>query len=148
MFTFYIFALLIASEGRPTTVLPPAGGESLGSCRSNSEYINLGRVMFLKNEVIDLKDTNGLVRVALDRQKVRMQRVKLGVVQETVIVNVGNIISGDPDIILTLGMLDDQPVLYWKETFLHRSYRQGVFKILGQSLVPLCQGMGGGELID
>jgi hypothetical protein len=34
-------------------------------------------------------------------------------------------------------------VLYWRETFQHRIYGQGLFRVVGQSLEPFCEGRAG-----
>lgn len=151
MITFLALAFL-TGYGSPTSVsAEPSRIEAdvgdLGSCLGDKGIFELRRIMFLTNRTIDI-DSAGKFRVTLDRQKVKIQRLSGASGGEVHIVNVGNIISGEPDIVLTLGILDNRPVLYWRETFLHRRYRQGVFSIVGQSLVLLCQGSGGVDLTD
>jgi hypothetical protein len=154
MIAFVITSLIALGNGPTIVSAPPEPSTvstdkaNLGSCRGDRKYVDLGRVMFLKNNEIDVDHPDGKFHITLDRQKIRIQRSNGKADNETHVLNVGNMLDGEPDIVLTLGLLDHRFVLYWKETFLHRSHRQGLFQILGQSLVPLCQGVGGGDLID
>ncbi|HKE94961.1 MAG TPA: hypothetical protein VKB34_11685 [Povalibacter sp.] len=48
-----------------------------------------------------------------------------------------------PDIDLTLGLLDRAVVVYWRETYKHRTYKQGLFKVVDGELTLPCEGFGG-----
>jgi hypothetical protein len=47
------------------------------------------------------------------------------------------------DIQLKLVTFEGALALYWRETYLHRTYRQGLFEIQGMRASPLCEGAGG-----
>ncbi len=52
------------------------------------------------------------------------------------------------DVELKLGLYEQQIVLYWRETYRHRIYRQGLFRFEGQALVPMCEGEGGEDIYE
>jgi hypothetical protein len=53
-------------------------------------------------------------------------------------------ISSDIDITMNFVVLDDEIVVRWRETYLHRSYRQGLFRVAGAGIEEICAGTGGG----
>lgn len=51
----------------------------------------------------------------------------------------------DLDVDLSFVVLDNEIVVRWKETYLHRQYRQGLFRISGSGISEICTGTGGGR---
>lgn len=101
--------------------------------------------MLLQNRVVDVESPSGPTRVSIVRQSIHMRM--LNAPDETTYVrDIGGAVKRgeeEPDLELTLGLLGQRLVLYWRETFQHRMYRQGLFSIEGHELKPLCEGRGG-----
>lgn len=59
--------------------------------------------------------------------------------------NIGHIAGREEylDVELKLALVENQLALYWRETFQHRMYRQGLFRIVGDGLARWCDGEGG-----
>jgi len=55
------------------------------------------------------------------------------------------IVGGDPDVELRWARYEGSTFLYWRETYQHRAYRQGLLKITDRNIEPLCEGRGGSE---
>jgi hypothetical protein len=127
---------------------PATHSVGLGSCRGADGFLELRRIALLENRALDFRDSGKIFRVTVDGPKVRIEQLASREDHGIYVVNLENILKGNPDIALTLGLLDDRPVVYWRETFVNRSHRQGIFKIKGQSLVPLCEGKGGVDILD
>lgn len=53
--------------------------------------------------------------------------------------------DGDVDVIASFVKVGDVVSIYWRETYLHRSYRQGVLGIGADGLYALCQGAAGAD---
>ena len=51
--------------------------------------------------------------------------------------------NDDPDLQLSFAQTTGGVALYWRETYQHRIYRQGLFRIVGARLEQWCQGRGG-----
>jgi hypothetical protein len=125
-------------DGR-TVILPP--GAVLGNClTSDRRPIDLKTVLFGDNRQID---ANGR-RYRLDRQTLAWERIgdPEGLRHAT---RIGPLVSrdGNIDIRLQFAFVEGRLSLYWRETYEHHSYRQGVFTIVGDDLVRLCEGEGG-----
>ena len=52
--------------------------------------------------------------------------------------------NADLDIIIRLALYDGNAAIYWKETYQHRSYRQGII-LLGDRPQVFCEGRGGAD---
>lgn len=51
----------------------------------------------------------------------------------------------DIDVELSFVLLDGEIVVRWKETFVHRAYRQGLFRVQGSGIEEICTGTGEGR---
>jgi hypothetical protein len=49
----------------------------------------------------------------------------------------------NPDIDLSFVLINNELSIYWKETYLHRAYRQGIVAIRRDTVVAVCDGFGG-----
>jgi hypothetical protein len=104
--------------------------------------------MFLENDELDFDGRHGKLHISLEGQEVLIA-TRPPAETVTTARNIGNAVSkreDDADVDLKLGLLDGKLVLYWRETYLHRIYRQGLFSINDQDLAPLCEGRGGSEV--
>ncbi len=139
---------------------PISNGKDFGSCIGpEKQFFDIRPVLFLQNRQLLLKSSAGPLRIELQRQhfQVYLENSPDG---EHWATNIGEWVSkGEPaDVFLTLGYLDDKPVLYWRETFQHRSFRQGLMKISPEVakaqanwrkiLTPICEGQAGGDVYE
>jgi hypothetical protein len=135
-----VFASTIRAE-------PASTPQVLGSCISENGPVDLNRVLFLENRSMSIDNSNEQTQATLRGQIIRF-RVNDG--EDTVYVqDIGTSIGvggEDADVILKFAILDNRQFLYWRETYQHRIYRQGLFNIIGHQLTPLCQGHGGVDM--
>ena len=136
---------------------PVSNGKDFGSCVTPAKpSVDIRRVSFLLNRELVLKSRAGPLRIVLQEQhfRVYLENSRDGEGWST---NIGERVGkGEPaDVVLTLGYLDEKPVLYWRETFQHRSFRQGLIGISAEVakadadwrriLTPICEGYGGSD---
>lgn len=138
-------ALAAALTGQAVSEGPHLNAPTLGSCIGRNGPMDLSRVLFLENRVLDLTNRRVSVRVSVERQTVRIE--ELGQADgSTYVVHMGSLVAegeDDADIFLKLAFINNRHFVYWRETYQHRMFRQGLFEIVGHNLVPFCQGNGG-----
>jgi hypothetical protein len=65
---------------------------------------------------------------------------------------VDRLVAGDAgtdfDVDTKIGLLDNRPVIVWRETFKHRPARFGVMTIGWEKLKPVCEGTTGSPMIE
>lgn len=124
--------------------------ETLGSCTGDRGPVSLSRVLFLENRSLDWNSSSGPVRITLRRQSVHIQLLEAPD-GDTYLRNIGSLVAqseDDADVYLKLALLDNVPAVYWRETFQHRIYRQGMFSVVGHDLIRLCEGEGGETILN
>jgi len=119
--------------------------DPLGNCEGNGASFDLRRLMLIENRSIRMEGAHGELQVSVNREQVRIDAVRDGSAQPVYSTNIGYAAEphGDLDVELKLGYLDGAPIVYWKETFQNRIYRQGLFRIVGERVEQLCAGRGG-----
>lgn len=115
----------------------------IGSCTSADGPVDLSRLWYLENRSVEVANH----RVGLGPQSVGITILDATPVR-THHYDIPRMVSeggpaGDPDVELKLVVLDGQLAVYWRETYRHRMYRQGLFRVNGARLVRWCEGMGG-----
>lgn len=135
----------LAAVSTPAVAGSPDNVQLLGSCLRAGKPEELSRILFLENRAIELADRNKMRRVSLVGQSVRIENLSAtdGTVHVT---RMGSIVSkgqDDADISLKLALLNGKSFVYWRETYQHRLYRQGLFEIIDHKLVLFCEGYGG-----
>ncbi len=116
----------------------------VGYCRSDSGLTDLRRMMVLENQQIDVTGDQGRpLRVGLQGESVSFERLDGD--RSRWVFNIGHIAGGEEylDVELKLALVEDQLAVYWRETYQHRIYRQGLLRIVGDGLVRRCEGRGG-----
>jgi hypothetical protein len=141
-----ILILAIAVSGAAPTVITPPKVDPVGDCvGAQDRAVDLRKVMFLENRSLDLERGDETVRVTLRGERVEL--VKLGARSDGGIysTNIGDEVepADDLDVELKLAYVSGEAALYWKETYQHRIYRQGVFRFVGDRVQKLCEGRGG-----
>lgn len=65
------------------------------------------------------------------------------------IFNLQNYASEDErlDVLVNFAELDHEDFVYWRESYVRRTYLHGLFKFDGDDLVPVCSGSGGVTII-
>jgi hypothetical protein len=129
----------------PSPVIEPLVLALQGSCRTeNGEFVDLGQAMFLENRAIDLEEDS-------ERRRLRIEGYTFYVDfpwRESPVTYYHHIHylidpGAPPDIELKFVYVEGVLALYWRETYQHRQYRQGLFHIEGADLSPWCEGTGG-----
>lgn len=149
---FVLVAVLIGASSTKAQLQPVQLTEEqtrsfdpLGHCEQNGHSIDMRRVMFLENRSIDMNSRTGPLRISIDHSDFIIEEVGQRSRHRRFINDVANTIdpAGNLDIELKLAYYNGNLLLYWKETFQNRHYRQGLFNIVGADLTPLCTGVGG-----
>ena len=135
---------------------PVSNGVDFGSCGApNGPSVDLRRVSLLQNRELELDSGIGRVRIVIDGQRFRLHRLA-SPDGELVAGDIGSVVNRSngeetADVFVTIGLLDARPVLYWRETYQHRSFRQGLLNLdpmamnadWNRVVTPLCEGRGG-----
>ena len=127
----------------------PRQDASIGWCRGESGLVSLAQITYILNRELDLGDGADRNRVVLRDQTITFRRLTRD--DSVISIDIGAVVARDgqdADVIITLGSYQGATVLYWRETFLHRQYRQGVFRINDSRLIPLCEGIGGEDILQ
>jgi len=119
--------------------------DRIGSCVGNGRPYNLRRLMPLVDRDIEIDSRHGPLRVTLQGERLIIYSVGEEPGRAVFWSNIGNQVAprDDLDVELKLAYFEGMLVLYWKETFQHRLYRQGMFRIEGGEVTFLCGGRGG-----
>lgn len=139
-----ILALAAAAAPAPDGSRPAPG--SIGNCiDARQRSVDLHELYFLSSPTAVIESRNGSFQVTLAGEHVEVSRVGQisgGGVYKT---NIGYEVEprDDLDVELKLAYLTGNPVIYWKETYRHRIYRQGLFRVVDMGVEAICQGKGG-----
>lgn len=103
-------------------------------------------VIFIKNKSVKYRYADKFIVL-----KIKDENIKISAITETNIepdseriINIDNLVGdSDLDVSLTLILLDGEYGVYWRETFQHKKYRQGIYKFEGAGLVSVCAGEAG-----
>lgn len=117
--------------------------DPVGFCQAGREAVDLHRLDFRNERSLTVEDEHGARVVELAREAVRIE----GADGETLLNDIGRLVElrpgQDVDIVLSFATVDGRTVVYWRETYQNRSYRQGLMRILRERVEPLCEGIGG-----
>lgn len=153
-----ILALAIAcgltrlAFGQPIVTVAPVPGDAwnyrvlMGSCIAGDRSIEMTQVLFLENRSVTVLDPARRplrLRIEGERLILESDHPLLGRTQETRRIDRQITEESDLDIELKFAWVEDALALYWRETFQHRIYRQGLMRVEGDALTPLCEGRAG-----
>ncbi len=121
----------------------------LGDCLNGHKVVDLTTVLFISNRVLREKPDAGFDQVTLMDQTLVFQahlssqgRFDYETPYDLAFF-VGDA-KGDADLDLSFVELEDgRKAVFWRETYKHRSHRQGIVTWDGPKLVKLCEGTGG-----
>lgn len=111
-----------------------------GICLAKSGKVSLQEINFIQGNKIYLNGWSGW-KYALTSGP----NVILGDGKKELVINVRILIDErqPQDVQLSLAMKQNEPIIFWREPFLNRSYKQGVLKITQDGLDEYCFGGGG-----
>jgi len=122
----------------------------IGTCEAGGRSYDLHRLLLLENQEAEIDGPLGPLRVSVAEEYVEIRTSgppPRRVIYATNIADAADP-NGDLDVELKLGYFEGGLVIFWKETFHHRIYRQGMFRISSENVTPLCAGRGGVTIRD
>lgn len=122
--------------------------DRIGTCTQGAQSFDLRGAAFVEDHAIDVHSRYGPLRLSVRGENLRVESIGPHPRISPSYLDIDSRIdaSRDLDIELELANFEGRLVLYWKETFQHRHYRQGLFEITDGELVPLCEGVGGRQV--
>lgn len=121
--------------------------DPLGSCATpDGQQIAIRDMLFIENRDIPWAGADGETRARIQRQTLYIDHdhdSSLGVGTSRQIISEEIDPDAHLDLDLKFVLIDGTIGLYWRETFQHRMYRQGVFRFTAQQLTKVCEGEGG-----
>lgn len=119
-----------------------------GSCGSGADSVDLQRVVFSSNTKITSGYGESFREVSIRGERLIITRMLGGEISSRVI-DIGDIVGdGNPIDISLEFTVGDRLGIYWRETFQHQSYRQGLFFIDGDGVIYRCEGAAGIDYYD
>jgi hypothetical protein len=151
---FFVAALLvqlISVPGPPPT--PQVALEAADWCEGSGGRIDMHRVMFLENRTLEVDGGTGPLRLRLDGETFYSDEIGERSRHRTYLDRIDTLVQPgeDLDIDLKFALVNGRLTLYWRETYQHRFYRQGLVSLEGralfgdddQGMTILCAGRGG-----
>lgn len=140
-------------RSEPVTVTnsrPPAFAGRIGICEADGRSYNLNRLLRLENDAAEIDGPQGPLRVSISEEYVEISTAGTSPGRTVYSTNIGDAVdpTGNLDVELKLGYIEGMLVIFWKETFRYRIYRQGLFRVSGEGVAPLCAGRGGVTIRD
>ena len=143
-----VLAILLAGSFQATStpaIVQPVEAAPHGYCANSEGPIEMDAILLLRNETVQIGE--GL-EARLNGESVHINEI--GQREAFSLFSIATAISpaADIDIRLEFASLNGQLFVYWQETYLHRIYRQGLFRIdaaadWSDRLTPYCEGEGG-----
>lgn len=150
--TFGLLSVLMVSSSFSRTCfsadVKPLVLKKRGVCSTGNLVVDLDKYIFLaENEVRQIGDKNGIY-LKVDGENIYIVQ-KEKVEKSSIVFNADSVIDGDDgprlDIDLSLVLNSDlsEVMVYWRETYKHRRFRQGLIRVAGMKAIPFCEGEGG-----
>lgn len=129
----------LGTEKAPLLTVPDTEESAVvGSCKTiDGRSINLNRALIIEPVKINFGDE---YRIQISGERIHFHRDN-----RDKIVDAQDVINKeqDLDILLKFAVMKGKLLIYWKETYRHRSYRQGLIEIKEDELEAICEGTGG-----
>lgn len=130
----------------PVVVSPQNLSNSwVGSCLAGETAFDLSKALMISNRSIEVENLGDSITARLEGESLMILSGDPDRLSSDII-DIGQLISPNYDIDISLSFmsLEGQVTLYWRETYLNRRYRQGVFSIDSTgNIAPICEGVGG-----
>lgn len=147
----YPFSYGLASQDeRASSVSSVPGEEEInihGNCTSSAvRSYDPRSFVFLKNRHVRWTRGNRTTEFKIDGERLWVYGRLNGEGEATRIpYQVDYIITGDVELDIEMDpvLLEGNLYVYWRETFRHRSYRQGLLEVTGMTINKVCEGNGG-----
>lgn len=136
-----LFALNLSGQSGVSSAQP----REAGTCQTaEGGYISISSTLRIENSRAEIKFDSSRYVAEINGETIRITDEDSGIV---VFIRVDTKIDVNEDLDLDLKfvLLEGELSLYWRETFRHRLYRQGIFRILRDGLAARCSGVGGIE---
>jgi hypothetical protein len=140
------------------TCLDPAFGQvpeaqydpfdtTTGFCKSKNQYVDMKSVTHMRGQSIDVSDEKRSFRLTIQGERVAIEEYRAHPAARAYL-DVDQLIGGGAlDLSLNFATVAGQVGLYWRETHLHRQYRQGLLLFSNSEFTPLCEGIAGSNVI-
>lgn len=142
-------ALIGSAQSHPQAVPPVTVIElaPYGDCVSSGGPVALDSILFIRNEWVQI---GGGLEARIDGETVYINEIDQRDAFSYFSIATAISPTADIDIQLQFALLDGELFVHWRETYLHRMYRQGLFRLEPQAdwpdrLVPYCEGRAGVE---
>lgn len=142
----HITAFFLAASAGPHVVVPDVRLDRVGNCvTGEGRLVGLRNLMFLENRSLDISSGDGSIRIILEGERVEIETLGPKPVRGIYSTNIGDEVdpNDDLDIELKLALLSERLLIYWKETYQNRIYRQGLFRVVNEKVESFCEGKGG-----
>lgn len=143
-----LMAIFLASaipDASTPVIVQPIEAAPHGYCANSDGPIDMGPILFLRDASVRI---GAGLEARINGESVYLNEI--GQRESFSLFSIATAISPttDIDIRLEFAFLNDQLFVYWAETYLHRTYRQGLFRIDAAAdwpdrLTPYCEGEGG-----
>lgn len=140
-----IVAFAMIAFAPSVVVVPSTPPQRVGTCLGTAgDTFDLEKLLFLETDSVVVEGPLEKIRVTLAGERVKIVDLKPPR-EGQYITNIADEIEpkDNLDVELKLAFLSGDLVLYWKETYKHRIYRQGLFRFLNGRPISLCEGRGG-----
>jgi hypothetical protein len=138
-----VFFIALPPSG--VSIVPADIPQRVGDCRTpQGASLDLGKVLFLETKSVIIEGVSETYRVVIEGERVKIYDLKPKR-EGFYVTNIAYEVAPreDLDIKIKLAYISGELVLYWKETFEHQIYRQGLFHFVNARPVALCEGRGG-----
>lgn len=130
----------------PLYSIPPAEMTlSTGTCEAGTRNFDLKRLFILQSRTVYWLEGGRTRAAELNREHLFFEYTHDGIVDRDSWIDIAEAVEPERDIDIqtVFGFFDNELVVYWRETYQNRRYRQGLFKLQEGALPELCEGTGG-----
>ena len=106
------------------------------------------RVLFIENPVVEIESSGKTFEIYVERESFYAKEINKNGEEVEHFEDVDSLLNmeDDLDIELKLAQYKGDLMLFWRETFKNRIYKQGLFLVDGPQLKLACKGEGGSHI--